>query len=729
MKWLYRTAGWQQRRRWAVRSPGQSPAPRARRSATAAPSALEVLERRQLLSAAVDATFGVEGRASYDAVGLLDEALTILPQSDGSLLAAGQVNVTAVDPVSGDSSDRRGLLMRIGSDGTLDRAFGDNGFAIPRADHGDDFLIDQFHALTVQPDGKILVAGSIFAKSHGSNGGGGGDDSAPAGSAAFAVGRYNADGTPDDSFGDHGVAVVDFGDGADVAYALTVQPDGQILAAGTANVTPTGDRGDFAAVRLDADGKLDKDFGQEGLQVADFGGADALTGRDEAHAIALEPDGSILLAGTSAGTPAAGPGSDGFGLVRLTPAGGIDPTFGAGGFQFTRLPGTVNGLDTDPTTVTQLFVQGDGHLLAGGTIAGGRQFRLVRYNADGSTDAAFGEAGVAPTPAAALGRYVMQLGADNVVTVAGIDASSNGPGRLAFFRTDGTSGQLLDSDGPGDATGIAAGTGPGYEQMDALAFVAGGKLVAAGRSAATAYAGEGEAWLQTNDALVRRFTLPTAFGGPAPTPAPDPDPGPITDPPTPVPPTPVPPTPVPPTPQPPAVHQQDLPPDFSGSKLVKSGNSYKFDLTFSTPEAAAGVVPVVVGPNGYSQQAVVTKTKTKKNKKTGSSLTTVSFRVNSPGKKFEATDNGTYQVLIPPKDASADPQSVGEFQVQVKSKKPKGRSRSEEGEDAEPTSTAASLLTPAQVKDLKAKGWTTFKWRGKFYIAKAGTGIYEVGPA
>lgn len=79
------------------------------------------------------------------------------------------------------------MLVRLTSTGALDTSFGNQGFVLTdfdqKADYGNTVLI--------QPDGKIVIAGSARV--------GGADD--------FAVARYNANGSPDDN-GD--------GDGGDV---------------------------------------------------------------------------------------------------------------------------------------------------------------------------------------------------------------------------------------------------------------------------------------------------------------------------------------------------------------------------------------------------------------------------------------------------------------------------------------------------------------------------------
>lgn len=84
---------------------------------------------------------------------------------------------------------------------------------------------DTAHAIVIQFDGKIVVAGTSDGN--------------------FALARYNANGTLDTSIGNNGRVVTDFG-GSNVAYTVAIQPDGKIVVAGYAFITANGD---FAVVR------------------------------------------------------------------------------------------------------------------------------------------------------------------------------------------------------------------------------------------------------------------------------------------------------------------------------------------------------------------------------------------------------------------------------------------------------------------------------------------------
>jgi uncharacterized delta-60 repeat protein len=96
--------------------------------------------------------------------------------------------------------------------------------------------------------------------------------------------RYLPDGSLDPTFGTGGLVTTDFG-GIDRGFALVLQPDGKLVAAGFSG-------GDFALARYLPDGSLDPMFGTGGLVTTDFGGA------AEAVALVLQPDGKLVAAGS-----------------------------------------------------------------------------------------------------------------------------------------------------------------------------------------------------------------------------------------------------------------------------------------------------------------------------------------------------------------------------------------------------------------------------------------------
>ncbi|MFN9880044.1 MAG: calcium-binding protein, partial [Planctomycetota bacterium] len=128
-------------------------------------------------------------------------------------------------------------LVRYNANGSLDTSFGTGGKVTTPV--GTSW--DEGRSVTVQPDGKIVVAGLARIGST--------DD--------FALVRFNADGSLDTSFGTGGMVTTAIGTSAVSAFGLTIQPDGKIVVAGYATISGTND---FALVRYNADGSLDARF-------------------------------------------------------------------------------------------------------------------------------------------------------------------------------------------------------------------------------------------------------------------------------------------------------------------------------------------------------------------------------------------------------------------------------------------------------------------------------------
>jgi uncharacterized delta-60 repeat protein len=156
-----------------------------------------------------------------------NEANAVAIQRNGKIVAAGFARNS--DAVRSDFA-----LARYNSNGTLDTSFGRRGKVTTRFGGGR-YSLNEAYSVAIQTNGKIVAAGQ-------SNASGGGD---------FALARYNGNGSLDTSFGKRGKVLTDFGGAlgglGDEAYAVAIQGNGRIVAAGSAN--PTGDRAYFALAR------------------------------------------------------------------------------------------------------------------------------------------------------------------------------------------------------------------------------------------------------------------------------------------------------------------------------------------------------------------------------------------------------------------------------------------------------------------------------------------------
>ena len=212
----------------------------------------------------MDPVFG-SGGIVLAAVGNFGKINDMALQPDGKIIAAGIANST---------NSRDFGLARFNPNGTLDTSFGVNGTVI--TDLGGQ---DVINGVALQNDGKIVAAGRTGFSADG-----------------WAVARYNADGSLDSTFGLNGVVITDLLPGSDVAYDVAVQGDGKIVVVGQASPSATISTTRFAVVRYNADGSLDTTFGGGAGYVltADFGTSDASPNK-----VLLQPNGDIIALGHS----------------------------------------------------------------------------------------------------------------------------------------------------------------------------------------------------------------------------------------------------------------------------------------------------------------------------------------------------------------------------------------------------------------------------------------------
>ncbi|MFI5529403.1 calcium-binding protein [Kitasatospora sp. NPDC051853] len=361
-----------------------------------------------------DPGFGTAGKVTTDfGPGGEDQADDVALQPDGRIVVAGSSN--------GDFA-----LARYNPDGALDPGFGTGGRVTTDIAGG----ADAASAVAVQPDGRIVAIGTSEVPENGC--------------CWFTVVRYQADGRPDTTFGTGGTVVTDFGTGgADSGLAVALQSDGKIVGAGHRG-------GEFALARLNADGGLDTTFGTGGTVATGFGTI--------AYGLAVQPDGRIVAAGYTGFT------AFDFGLARYHANGSLDTTFGTGGTVVTDFGGYETAYD--------VAVQPDGRIVAAGS--GGAGFGLARYQANGTLDTTFGTGGKVLQGGSGTG-YSLALQPDGRLLVAGAAVGAGGSDFvLARYAANG----VLD---PTFGTGGRAVTDfGGHDVASGVALRSDGTIVAVG---------------------------------------------------------------------------------------------------------------------------------------------------------------------------------------------------------------------------------------------------------
>lgn len=286
----------------------------------------------------LDTSFGIDGKVTTDFGTSRDIARAMAIQVDSRIVVGG---------VTSDGNNKDFALARYNPDGSLDTSFGVGGKVITDLGTINEDLFD----LAVQPDGKIVVFGPHTSSSFI-------DD--------FVLVRYNSDGSLDTSFGTEGKVSALFGSNNgsnnDGPRALAIQSDGKIVLAG---IIFNGANHDFALARYNTDGTLDTTFGTGGMVVTDFGNNDS----DGATALAIQPDGKIVLAGSARTS-----NNENFALARYNTDGTLDNTFGTDGRVTTDF-----GSDTD--FALAVAMQADGKPVAAGHSPVGF-LALARYTAD-----------------------------------------------------------------------------------------------------------------------------------------------------------------------------------------------------------------------------------------------------------------------------------------------------------------------------------------------------------
>ena len=361
------------------------------------------------LNGSLDPSFGVDGKTLIPMENSHINLKGLVLQPDGRILILGAYGVE----ISPDLS-----LFRLNPNGSLDTSFGSDG----KVNFSLKAFFGEAGAVTLQPDGKIVVFGQVLV-----------DD----GTEISGV-RLNANGSLDTTFDFDGQVTVPRGNMSDFPTSATVQSDGRILVAGYSYTSTSVI--DFTLIRLNANGSLDTSFGSNGKNVVAVSSID-----DVGKSVVVQPDGRILVAGYTGKTTtennngeSSNTKSYNISLIRLNANGSLDTSFDADGKRIVPF-------ESSQSYGLSATLQPDGRILVAGYFLNessrNYDFALIRLNTDGSLDTDFdtdGKVLVAVSDGADYGNSItLQL--DGRIIVAGMcDSNSFGDFCAIRVNSDGT---------------------------------------------------------------------------------------------------------------------------------------------------------------------------------------------------------------------------------------------------------------------------------------------------
>ena len=307
-----------------------------------------------------DKTFGDSGFI-YTKVGDREAVIRSMAiQNDGKIVAVGYAGENYYDSIR---NYIKLILIRYNKDGKLDKSFGNDGIAYIKIRKSNLLSTE----VVLQPDGKILVAGTLQSL-----------EVAGFNSAMF-VARFTKNGQPDSSFYHSGHRTLYLGWYSEVG-SMELCPDGKILIAGTSSAKQSG-HAQYSIVKLTDFGELDTGFGEDGRVITHL-----REGYPHfVNCMVVQADGKIIL-GAAAYNHLTG---NDFTIIRFTSTGIIDSTFGKNGLSIIDF-----GNDE---IVTSLVIQPDGKIIAAGYsddfLYHNEFYILARISQSGLLDSSFNHNG------------------------------------------------------------------------------------------------------------------------------------------------------------------------------------------------------------------------------------------------------------------------------------------------------------------------------------------------
>lgn len=307
----------------------------------------------------LDTTFDSDGIVSTDEIAGSSYFYDSAIQADGKILVAGR---TERPDLGYDDT-----LVRLNANGTKDLSFGVGGSV--KLNSGNLSAIGK-PSVAVQSDGKILIAGD--------------GDTGPTSSELF-VARLNADGSFDPTFDSDGIVTISIGTSYHTVQSVRVRPDGKIVLGGTFVDTLVSTIDRSIIVRYNADGSLDTTFDTDGHVV--------VQGDYELRAMAIQPDGKVVIAGDLNYVN----GNTDFAVLRYNENGALDASFNSDGIYTTSF--AASGFEA----ADSVAIHPNGKIVAAGSFPVGlfKDSAILRLDLNGNEDPSFDVDGKATTAVSA----------------------------------------------------------------------------------------------------------------------------------------------------------------------------------------------------------------------------------------------------------------------------------------------------------------------------------------
>lgn len=352
----------------------------------------------------MDSTFSYDGYSGVSFGIGESRATCVAVQADGKIVVGGYFAA---------SGDFDFALTRYKTNGDPDSSFGINGKKVVDFDGYNDYA----NAISIQSDGKILLAGTIYYFTGYSQ-------------DIFGIMRFDTSGNLDPTFSADGKAFAYFGSGDQYCYGMDLQADGKIVLVGHTTFNPTPGDYQICVARFNTNGGLDLSFSSNGLINYNLAG----TGYDAyAYDVEIQTNGKYIISGYVSGATA-----NNMVIMRINSDGTFDNSFDG------------NGMAVFPDVgPSDACLQPDGKILVTGNTGG--DIFVGRFKTDGIIDSTFDSDGytiLAPSTTSNLARGIA-LQSDGKIVISGssLSAASDYEFTVIRLNPDGSPDPLFSGDG------------------------------------------------------------------------------------------------------------------------------------------------------------------------------------------------------------------------------------------------------------------------------------------